>query len=73
MAEREDGLGVETFCVDEELIRCLGVKIKTRFARFALAVAIAAIFQRKDIGGSIAQEFVGRFTVGNIGGVSVER
>ena len=33
MAEREDGLGVETFCVDEELIRCFGVKIKTRFAR----------------------------------------
>src|SRR5271157_3173354 len=72
LTERDDGLGIEASCVDEVLIGRLGVQVEAGFSRFAFAVAVAAIFQRKDVGGRVAQEFVGGSAIGDIGSVPVE-
>ena len=72
LTERQDGFGVKTFCVDEELIRCIGIEIKAGFGWLAFAMAIAAIFQRKDIAGCVAQKLIDVLTIGNVGCISVE-
>jgi hypothetical protein len=72
LAERDDGLEIEASCFDEVLIGRLGVQVKAGFSRVAFAVAVAAIFQRKDVCGRVAQELVGGSAIGDIGGVPVE-
>jgi len=46
LAKRDDGLRVEPFCADEILIRRFGIEIEPGFARLAITVAVASIFQR---------------------------
>ena len=41
--------GIEAPCVDEVLIGRLGVQVEAGFSRFAFTVAVAAVFQCKDL------------------------
>lgn len=72
LAKSEDGAGVKTLCVDEELICGFGVEVDPCFAGRAFTVAVSTIFECQDVGGHVAEEFVGRDAIGDVSGVSVK-
>jgi len=60
LAVGDDFAWVDGFGVDQILVGGVGVFVQAQLAGRAFAVAVAAVFEGEDVGGGIAEEFVGR-------------